>query len=158
MPMRSLSPFAVMKPIRALAHRLAWKFFPPEAPLLGDKDELGLRGENLAARFLQTRGYKILLRRFRCRYGEIDLVCRDGDSLAFVEVKARHADDAARPSDAVGSEKQLHLSRCALDYLARLDSPDVVARFDVVEVVWREPRPELMLIENAFPLSEPYRY
>jgi len=152
------SPHAVAQTVRKALHSLLWKAAPPRYRPLDDGLELGLAGENAAARFLQARGYKILLRRFESRFGEIDLVCRDGDMLVFVEVKSRERDDDIRPSDAVGAAKQLHISRSALDYLRRLDNPDIPVRFDVVEVVWAPPRPRFTLIQDAFALSEPYRY
>ncbi len=53
------------------------------------RDALGDRGENVAARYLRNRGYKIIVRNFRCDLGEIDIVARDGKTLVFVEVKTR---------------------------------------------------------------------
>ncbi|MEZ5405672.1 MAG: YraN family protein [Verrucomicrobiia bacterium] len=70
--------------------------------LLRDKEsgvepDIGQRGEAVAARFLRKQGYKILIKRFRGRGGEIDLICRDGEVLAFVEVKARSSTEFGRP-------------------------------------------------------------
>src|SRR6266567_1453168 len=68
---------------------------------------LGARGEKLACRFLRRSGYKILYRNFRGRGGgEIDIVCRDRDTLVFVEVKTRKREDFGRPIAAVDTEKQ----------------------------------------------------
>jgi putative endonuclease len=152
------SPHLVARSVRKTIHAILWKVSPPRHQPLNDDLKLGLAGENAAARFLRTHGYKILLRRFQSPFGEIDLVCRDGETLVFVEVKSRERDDAVRPSDAIGSAKQLHISRSALDYLRRLDNPEIPVRFDVVEVLWVAPRPKFTLIQDAFPLSEPYRY
>ena len=152
------SPYRIMRPVRGAWHGLLWRLAPPRFRPLDDDLELGLAGENAAARFLKTLGYKILLRRFESRYGEIDLVCRDGETLVFVEVKSRERDDDVRPADSIGSTKQLHISRSALDYLRRLGNPDIPVRFDVVEVLWVAPRPKFTLIQDAFPLAEPYTY
>ena len=152
------SPYLAMRPVRKFFQRLLWRLAPPRCRPTEDDRQLGLAGENAAARFLQTQGYKILVRRYRCKHGEIDLVCRDGEALVFVEVKSREDNESARPSDAVQLEKQRHMSRCALDYLRRLQNPDVEARFDVVEVLWAPPLPTFELIQDAFPLSEPYYY
>lgn len=152
------SPYVVGRTLRKNFHGLLWKFSPPRFQPLGDRTELGLAGENAAARFLKAHGYKILVRRFECAYGEIDLVCRDGETLVFVEVKSRESDEHTRPSDSIGSAKQLHISRSALDYLRKLQNPDIPARFDVVEIVWEPPRPRFNLIQDAFPLSQPYTY
>ncbi|HEY2139119.1 MAG TPA: YraN family protein [Chthoniobacterales bacterium] len=121
---------------------------------------VGARGENLACRFLRKNGYKILYRNFRGRTGgEIDVVCRDGDTLVFVEVKTRTSEDFGRPFDAVDRDKRNRISRGGLAWLRLLDSPDILFRFDVVEVIAAEnAAPRLELLRNAFALSEPYIY
>ncbi|MBO5763155.1 MAG: YraN family protein [Lentisphaeria bacterium] len=60
---------------------------------------LGRRGENAACRLLRSYGWEILARNWRCRYGELDLVARDGAVIVFVEVKTRHYRPDRRPSD-----------------------------------------------------------
>src|ERR1043165_2939007 len=75
----------------------------------------GAQGEKLACRFLKRSGYKILFRNFRGRRGgEIDIVCRDHDTLVFVEVKTRTREDFGRPLTAVDRVKQKRISRGAL--------------------------------------------
>ena len=120
----------------------------------------GVRGEKLACRYLRRSGYKILLRNFRGRSGgEIDVVCRDNGTLVFVEVKTRAREDFGRPVAAVDRQKQKRISRGALAWLRMLDNPDILFRFDVVEVIMTDGRkPRLELIKNAFPLSKPYLY
>jgi putative endonuclease len=91
--------------------------------------------------------------------GEIDVVCRDQDTLVFVEVKTRTREDFGRPIAAVDRQKQKRISRGGLNWLRMLDNPDILFRFDVVEVIIAEDaRPRLELIKNAFPLSKPYIY
>jgi putative endonuclease len=120
----------------------------------------GARGEKQARRFLRSRGYKILYQNFKSRGGgEIDIVCRDGDTLVFVEVKTRSGDEFGRPFEAVGREKQVRVSKGGLAWLRLLDNPDIVFRFDVVEVLWPdEGEPHCELIQDAFELSQPYIY
>jgi putative endonuclease len=120
----------------------------------------GARGEKLACRYLKRSGYKILFRNFRGRTGgEIDVVCRDNDTLVFVEVKTRAREDFGRPISAVDREKQKRISRGALAWLRMLDNPDILFRFDVVEVIIAGgAKPRVELIKNAFPLSKPYLY
>src|SRR3989440_8417493 len=120
----------------------------------------GARGENLACRFLRKNGYKILYRNFRGRTGgEIDVVCRDRDTLVFVEVKTRTREDFGRPFDAVDRDKRKRISRGGLAWLRLLDDPDILFRFDVVEVIIAEGKqPRVELIRNAFALPEPYIY
>ena len=120
----------------------------------------GARGEKLACRFLRRNGYKILYRNFKGRSGgEIDIVCRDNDTLVFVEVKTRTREDFGRPVAAVDRQKQKRISRGGLAWLRMLDNPDILFRFDVVEVIVADnAKPRLELIKNAFPLSKPYLY
>ena len=120
----------------------------------------GATGERLACRYLRRRGFKILYRNFRGRSGgEIDIVCRDGDTLVFVEVKTRSREDFGRPVEAVGLDQQKRISRGALAWLRMLDDPDILFRFDVVEVMIAEgTEPRIDLIRNAFPLAESYIY
>jgi putative endonuclease len=120
----------------------------------------GARGEKLARRYLTRNGYKVLFRNFRGRSGgEIDIVCRDHDTLVFVEVKTRAREDFGRPVEAVHREKQKRISRGALAWLRMLDNPDILFRFDVVEVIIADhAKPRVGLIKNAFPLSKPYLY
>ena len=121
---------------------------------------LGTQGENLACRFLRKNGYKVLYRNFKGRTGgEIDVICRDRDTLVFVEVKTRTREDFGRPFDAVNRQKQNSIARGALAWLRLLDNPDILFRFDVVEVTLAEgAEPRLEILRNAFSLPESYRY
>lgn len=122
---------------------------------------LGERGEKWAARHLRRQGYKILVRRFRTKAGEIDIVCRDGEWLVFVEVKTRVDESLGAPSEAVDKAKQRHMTKVALDYLRLLEYPEVKFRFDIVEVLMRHGarKPdEVRIIPNAFEMNEPYMY
>ncbi|MCX7869374.1 MAG: YraN family protein, partial [Terrimicrobiaceae bacterium] len=100
----------------------------------------GRRGERLAASHLRQRGFKILRRNFRAPGGgEIDLVCRDGELLVFVEVKTRSDEQFGRPAAAVNARKRRLLLRAAFSWLRMLDMPDLGFRFDIVEVVEGRP-------------------
>ncbi len=125
-----------------------------------DRALRGAHGEKLAARFLRKHGYKILYRNFRGRRGgEIDIVCRDGDTLVFVEVKTRTSEDFGRPIETIRSEQRQRISLGALAWLRMLDDPDIFFRFDVVEVLLPQTgKPRLELIKNAFGLPKGYRY
>lgn len=120
----------------------------------------GALGEKIARRFLRRNGYKILYRNFKGRSGgEIDVICRDHDTLVFVEVKTRTREDFGRPIQAVDRQKQKRISRGALAWLRMLDNPEILFRFDVVEVVFVDnSKPRLEIVRNAFQLSEPYLY
>src|SRR4051812_12965585 len=122
--------------------------------------QLGVRGEKLAAQYVRRQGFKILYRNFRGRTGgEIDLVCRDRDTLVFIEVKTRTREDFGRPLDAVDRDKRKRISRGGLAWLRLLGDPDILFRFDVVEVIIAEgAEPRLEILENVFSLPEPYIY
>ena len=140
---------------------MAWNWLRKLAANPTAAQTRGERGEDWAARHLRRHGYKILVRRFKSRAGEIDIVARHGEWLVFVEVKTRGTDQFGNPSEAVDREKQRHMSKVAMDYLRLLDNPPVHFRFDIVEVIMPEQarRPDqVRVIENAFDLSEPYIY
>ena len=89
----------------------------------------------------------------------MDIVCRDRDTLVFVEVKTRTREDFGRPAEAVNAAKRKLIARGALAWLQLLDNPDVLVRFDVVEIVLADDGPpRFELIRDAFPLPAPYTY
>jgi putative endonuclease len=119
----------------------------------------GELGERAAKRHLQKLGLKFLAANFRSDRGEIDLIFRDGDCLAFVEVKTRSSEDWTRPAAAVDARKRRLLSQTALDYLRLLKNPPVKIRFDIVEVLLADGAVrEIRHLPNTFALSKPYRY
>ncbi|MCX7827390.1 MAG: YraN family protein, partial [Verrucomicrobiae bacterium] len=134
-----------------------WRTFWFKGPAAPAHLVKGERGERAAARHLRRQGYKILTRRFAGKHGEIDLVAREGEVLAFVEVKTRASDEYGDAASAVDREKRRHLVSCAREYLRLLNNPRVPVRFDVVEVYLdddaREPR-EVRLIRGAFAMPE----
>jgi putative endonuclease len=108
-------------------------------PAQNDQENLGQRGENLAARYLRDNGFKIIARNFKCELGEIDIIARHDGLLVFIEVKTRAYDDPT-PEDQVNQEKRHRLTKAAKLYLARYGSPQPAARFDVVAIVWPKGR------------------
>lgn len=95
---------------------------------------LGPDGEAKVAEFVEARGWKVLERNWRCRYGEMDLVAEDGRTLVFIEVKARSSRRRGSPEEAVNQAKQARLSRIAGEYLAAHGALERTCRFDVVAV------------------------
>src|SRR5215470_184387 len=151
---------ALARSIADLASQWRSRFLPWMKSSKSGHLRRGARGEKLACRFLKRSGYKILFRNFRGRSGgKIDVVCRDNDTLVFVEVKTRTREDFGRPLEAVDRDKRKRISRGALAWLRMLDNPDILFRFDIVEaVVAEDAEPRVELITNAFPLSKPYLY
>jgi putative endonuclease len=99
-----------------------------------ERQQLGKTGEDCAVAELERRGYAILARRYRTRYGEIDIVASDDGTTVFVEVKARASDEFGCAAEAVTPWKQRRLVRMARDYLARNGLTNEPSRFDVVAI------------------------
>jgi putative endonuclease len=133
-----------------------WQSKPPSAEHLRS----GQRGEKIAARFLRRNGYKVLYRNFKGRTGgQIDIVCRDHDTLVFIEVKTRGSEDFGRPIETIKSDQRNRIGRGALAWLRLLDNPEILFRFDVVEVLLSDGgEAECELVKNAFQLPQSYIY
>lgn len=108
-------------------------------------------GENLACAALEHRGYAIIARRYRTKFGEIDIVAREGDTMVFVEVKAREGDDFGGAAAAVTTWKQRRVSAMAMDYVVRHRLENRPCRFDVItiDIVDGQP-PRIEIYQNAF--------
>lgn len=112
---------------------------------------LAKEGENLAVRFLERLGYAIVARNVRTRWGEVDVVARDGATWVFVEVKTRRSDRYGPGAEAVTHRKQRHILRMAQLLLVRYDAFEAPARCDVVEVMLRPGHdPAIRHLPNAF--------
>ena len=98
------------------------------------RQTLGIRGEDLAVAELARQGYAVLARRYRTRHGEIDIVARDGETIVFVEVKAKESAEFGTAADAVDARKQRRVISMAVDYLARNRLTSRPCRFDVVAI------------------------
>jgi putative endonuclease len=118
------------------------------------RQKLGESGEELACRELGARGYAIVARRYRTRYGELDIVARDGDFVVFVEVKLRTTGEFGEAAESVTPWKQRRVVAMAVDYLSRNGLTDRPCRFDVVAVdVQDDGVPKVTVIQGAFALS-----
>jgi putative endonuclease len=96
---------------------------------------IGKFGEEAAAEYLIDKGYLVLEKNFSVRYGEIDLVALDGDSLVFVEVKTRTSDRFGLPEDSITAEKMARMQNAALLWLeAHTEAPDDY-RMDVISIL-----------------------
>lgn len=110
---------------------------PPSSPPRTGNKGTGELGEEVAANFLISRGFRIMERNFRCKGGEVDIIARDpGDkSLVFIEVKARRGLSYGVPQLAVTPFKQRQISKAALTWLGRNRLHDTNARFDVIAIL-----------------------
>ena len=115
---------------------------------------LGKSGEDLACQELERRGYAIIARRHRCRGGELDIVARDGPTLVFVEVKARHGHAFGDATEAVTRQKQQRIIRLASEYVMRHHLNGVPCRFDVVSIQFENGRPVIQVFQSAFSTND----
>ncbi len=99
-----------------------------------DRKELGERGEQAAAAYLERIGFEILDTNWRTKAGEVDIVATDGDVLVLVEVKTRRSLKAGTPEEAVSATKQRRLGKLAGAYVQRLEREPETVRFDVVTI------------------------
>ena len=109
-------------------------------------NNLGLCGENIACAYLKQQGYEILARNYRCqRFGELDIIARNGEVLTFVEVKTRATEKFGRPCEAVTRGKQRTIYRCAEYYIQRngISSSMPQLSFDVIEIIMEGKRVKL---------------
>jgi putative endonuclease len=114
---------------------------------------LGHWGEDLACRELEQRGYAIVARRYRRRSGELDIIARDGDTMVFVEVKARRGREFGDGAEAVSPIKRRRMARLAVGYVMRHRLTNCPCRFDVVTIHLDEARAVVEVYQNAFSMD-----
>ena len=114
--------------------------------------EVGRRGEQAAARYLESRGYRILERNYRWQRAEIDVIALDGDVLVFVEVKTRKGEGFGPPARAVDRRKQRQIGRVAAHFLQERHLAGTDCRFDVLALMEMPETGDLEIdhIKNAF--------
>ncbi len=116
--------------------------------------ELGRRGEQAAARYLELLGYEILEMNWTCPAGEADIIARDGCTLVFVEVKTRSNFKKGFPSEAVTPEKRARYEKIACWYVRDYEHVDIPMRFDIVAlVVLTQERAAIRHYRNAFEIG-----
>lgn len=127
-------------------------------PSVSNSSRVGQMGEELAAQYLQKKGYRLVLANFKVPVGrtrrgvsvtgEIDLIALDDDILCFVEVKTRSSEEFASPLAAVDLRKQRQIIRTAKVYRKIFRISEIRFRYDVVSIV---------LVENSRPKIELYK-
>lgn len=106
--------------------------------------------ERKAGELLEREGYKIIEYNYRCPYGEIDIIAKEGGDLVFCEVKYRRTDRKGSPLEAVTRRKRQRISKCALFYLAGKEHQDFSCRFDVAAIGGEGGGEDMLLLRNAF--------
>ena len=113
------------------------------------RQQIGKKGEQRAVAYLKKNGYRILELNYRTRLGEIDIIAKDGKTIAFIEVKARRSSQFGNPKWAITPKKQRHMSMVALYYLKATRQNQEKARFDVVTIQSEK----IEIVKNAFELA-----
>ena len=114
--------------------------------------ETGDFGENRAAEYLEDKGYKIVARNYHTRYGEIDIVACNDQTVCFCEVKTRKNTKSGTAGEAVNAAKQKKICLAALEYMQKNGLMNAVVRFDVIEV-YTQGSVSINHIINAFDSS-----
>lgn len=117
----------------------------------GAKDR-GDAAETAACRYLRDKGLELVERNFRCRFGELDIIARDGDTLVFVEVRCRNNPRFGNAAESVDLRKQQRLIRAASAYLSRHYQYELPCRFDVIEATQYRDTFQLHWLTDAFQL------
>ncbi len=113
-----------------------------------NSSQTGKQGEEIAEKYLVNLGYKILQNNFHSRFGEIDIIAKDEDSIVFVEVKARSNDSFGKPLEAIGSKKLFGLIKTGQLYLLKNKWSSFPYRFDAIEVILSSEKTEINHIKN----------
>ncbi len=119
----------------------------------GDRRAIGREAEDLAAAFLEERGCEVIARNHRIRRGEVDLVCREGDVVCFVEVRSRTSAAHGGPEETVQPAKARRVVAAATDWAVRNGALEGAIRFDVVAVTFGDGAPRVEHFRGAFDAS-----
>jgi putative endonuclease len=112
--------------------------------------QLGRRSEDVACAYLIARGWRILERNYRAGHKEIDIIARSGDTIAFVEVKARAGDDWGHPLEAITWLKRREIAHVARAWLQKNRCATLEYRFDAIAIQWRGRSHVLEYVPNAW--------
>lgn len=117
---------------------------------MASHNNTGTEGENIAAIWLQTKGYEILHRNWRYKQYEIDIVAVKNKMLKFIEVKCRNASPFGFPEDSVTKKKFRHLKRAADEFLF-LNPGHKWIQYDVLSItLHKDKEPEFFLLEDVY--------
>lgn len=116
---------------------------------MAQHNELGKKGEQMAVDFLLGKGYNIIARNYRFDKAEVDIIARQQDILAIIEVKARSTADFGDPQDFVKPKQIKNLVK-AVDEYVTVNNLDVEVRFDIIAITKKEKDYSIEHLENAF--------
>jgi len=123
---------------------------PPSDAGDGDRRAAGRAAEAAAEAWLVAQGFEVLARNHATRRGEVDLVCREGEVICFVEVRSRGSDAQGSPLETISPAKARKVVAAATDWAWQHGRLDAALRFDVVAVRLGEGEPRFELVRDAF--------
>ena len=124
---------------------------------MNHRGRLGEHGEKLAVGYLRRKRYRILKTNFRNRFGEIDIIARQGDVLCFIEVKTRRSTETGEPLESIDNRKQRQIFKTATAFLQKRNLLDSHVRFDALGIkMGPAGTVEYELIDNAMDFSDFY--
>ena len=110
------------------------------------RKDIGTQNEKLAQKFLKSKGYEILQTNFYCRFGEIDIICKDNNCLVFVEVRSKSYDDFGSPEETIDYKKQQKIIKTANFFIEKSNINYEEIRFDVIAIL----KGNIQHYQNAF--------
>ncbi len=108
--------------------------FHPKSNMPDERRVFGTKGESRAAAFLKQKGLEMIGSQVRTKYGEIDLICLEGDEVVFVEVKTRRTRGYGHPEEAITPTKFHHMARAAEAYMVEKKWEQRSFRLDVIAI------------------------
>jgi len=125
----------------------------PEGLPEGSRRAAGQAAEALAEAHLVAQGYQVLARNHATRRGEVDLICQDGPTICFVEVRSRSGTAQGSPLETIGSAKARRVVAAATDWAWKNGKLEAALRFDVVGITLGGPEPVVELVRDAFDVT-----
>jgi len=122
------------------------------------RKRVGNKGESIAEDYLKQKGYKIIHRNYRCKFGEIDIIAKDDDTIVFTEVRTKRNDNFGSPQDSITSTKIDKISKTALSFIQEEKLTGYSYRFDFIAITFSQGKPNIEHIENAFVLNGGYMF
>lgn len=116
-----------------------------------NRQQLGQQAEQAACRFLESKGMRLLLQNYHCRFGEIDLIMQDQDDIVFVEVRSRSRVDYGSAGESITNSKIKKLGKTAVHFLQKKNwLYKFASRFDVIAIHTMDNDMQIEWIKNAF--------
>jgi putative endonuclease len=116
---------------------------------MASHNDLGNKGEDLAASYLLKHGYKIVTRNFRFQKAEVDIIARKDNILAVIEVKTRSNSNFGDPQEFLKGQQIQRLVK-AVDHFVTENKMDVEVRFDIIAIIKNKTETQIEHLENAF--------